>query len=84
VAPVLSVAEAPHDPHLVARGTFEERDGVVQPAPAPRFIGGSDPVDRPARPPFPGEHSRSAFAAWGIDDIETWITDGAVKEASDA
>ena len=25
------------DPHLVARGTFVERDGLVQPAPAPRF-----------------------------------------------
>ena len=33
VAPVLSITEAPHDPHLVARGTFEERDGVIQPAP---------------------------------------------------
>jgi alpha-methylacyl-CoA racemase len=36
-APVLSLAEAPHHPHMKARGTFVERDGVVQPAPAPRF-----------------------------------------------
>jgi alpha-methylacyl-CoA racemase len=36
-APVLTLAEAPSHPHLVARGTFFERDGVVQPAPAPRF-----------------------------------------------
>jgi alpha-methylacyl-CoA racemase len=36
-APVLSMAEAPHHPHNVARGTFIEVDGVTQPAPAPRF-----------------------------------------------
>lgn len=36
-APVLSMAEAPAHPHNVARGAFVERDGVVQPAPAPRF-----------------------------------------------
>lgn len=37
VAPVLSLEEAPLHPHNVARGTFVEVDGVVQPAPAPRF-----------------------------------------------
>src|SRR3546814_1407103 len=37
VAPVLSLAEAPLHPHLRARGTFIEVDGIVQPAPAPRF-----------------------------------------------
>ncbi|MCI4644805.1 MAG: CoA transferase [Hyphomonadaceae bacterium] len=36
-APVLSLAEAPSHPHNVARGTFVEVAGVVQPAPAPRF-----------------------------------------------
>ena len=36
-APVLSLAEAPHHPHNVARGTFVEVNGVVQPAPTPRF-----------------------------------------------
>jgi alpha-methylacyl-CoA racemase len=36
-APVLSMAEAVEHPHNVARGTFVERDGVMQPAPAPRF-----------------------------------------------
>ena len=37
-APVLSLAEAPQHPHNVARGTFIEVDGVIQPAPAPRFV----------------------------------------------
>jgi alpha-methylacyl-CoA racemase len=36
-APVLSMAEAPHHPHNAARGTFVEADGVMQPAPAPRY-----------------------------------------------
>lgn len=36
-APVLDMAEAPRHPHNRARGTFVEVDGVVQPAPAPRF-----------------------------------------------
>jgi len=36
-APVLSMAEAPAHPHNIARGTFVEAGGVVQPAPAPRY-----------------------------------------------
>ena len=37
VAPVLSIAEAPHHHHLKYRNTFIELDGHFQPAPAPRF-----------------------------------------------
>jgi alpha-methylacyl-CoA racemase len=37
VAPVLTYAEAAEHPHLVARQTYVAPDGVVQPAPAPRF-----------------------------------------------
>jgi alpha-methylacyl-CoA racemase len=36
-APVLNLEEAPHHPHNQARKTFIEIDGVIQPAPAPRF-----------------------------------------------
>ena len=36
-APVLSLADAPDHPHNRARSTFVTSDGVVQPAPAPRF-----------------------------------------------
>jgi alpha-methylacyl-CoA racemase len=36
-APILSLAEAPHHPHIAARATFAEAGGVLQPAPAPRF-----------------------------------------------
>lgn len=37
VAPVLSLAEAPHHPHNLARDAFVDVDGHPQPAPAPRF-----------------------------------------------
>jgi alpha-methylacyl-CoA racemase len=37
VAPVLSLAEAPLHPHNEARGTFRDRGGRIEPAPAPRF-----------------------------------------------
>ena len=36
-APVLSLKEAPLHPHNVARSTFVDDGGLVQPAPAPRF-----------------------------------------------
>ena len=37
VAPVLSLSEAPEHHHMKARKSFVEFDGVMQPAPAPRF-----------------------------------------------
>ena len=36
-APVLSLSEAPDHPHMAERKIFVTHDGVVQPAPAPRF-----------------------------------------------
>lgn len=37
VGPVLSWSEAPDHPHMKARGVLQEKDGVTQAAPAPRF-----------------------------------------------
>ncbi|MBB5159689.1 CaiB/BaiF CoA transferase family protein [Saccharopolyspora phatthalungensis] len=37
VTPVLSMAEAAADPHVVTRGTLRVNKGRVEPAPAPRF-----------------------------------------------
>jgi alpha-methylacyl-CoA racemase len=37
VTPVLDLDEAPNHPHNVARATFVQRDGMLQPAPAPRL-----------------------------------------------
>ncbi|WP_415853136.1 CaiB/BaiF CoA transferase family protein, partial [Streptomyces albus] len=54
VAPVLSLTEAPAHPHLAARGTYLEHDGLIQPAPAPRFSATPTRVaSGPARPGAP-------------------------------
>ncbi|MDB5738550.1 MAG: carnitine dehydratase [Sphingomonas bacterium] len=47
VSPVLSMAEAPHDPHNSARGTFVARGGFAQPAPAPRFAASPGSIGEP-------------------------------------
>ncbi len=79
-APVLSMAEAPHHPHNVARGTFVEVDGIVQPGPAPRFS--RTPSARPTPPQRQGEGTRTALAAWGIpgEQIEALFAGGVLKE----
>jgi alpha-methylacyl-CoA racemase len=48
-APVLSLREAPHHPHNVARGTFVADEGLVMPAPAPRFS--ATPAGKPTLAP---------------------------------
>jgi alpha-methylacyl-CoA racemase len=79
-APVLSMAEAPHHPHNVARGTFVEVDGVMQPGPAPRFS--RTPSIRPTPPREKGDGTRSTLAAWGIahDRIEALLARGVLGE----
>src|SRR6056297_4168635 len=60
VAPVLSPWSAAEDPHMAARGVWSERDGILQPAPAPRFDGGrTQPGDIPER----GQHTDAILAA---------------------
>ncbi len=56
-APVLTLDEAPRHPHLQARGTYGEIDGVTQPMPAPRFSRTPSPTPRPFRPWHAGEAS---------------------------
>lgn len=62
-APVLTTDEAPLHPHNAARATFVEIDGIVQPAPAPRF---SRTVPDLPIPPQPNsrENAEAALAAW--------------------
>lgn len=79
VAPVLTFAEAPDHPHLKARGTYVERDGVVQPAPAPRFSRTPGALTTP--PPDPGADTRTALEAWGLPDVERLIESGAAIQA---
>jgi alpha-methylacyl-CoA racemase len=62
-APVLRVDEAVAHPHVAARGTYVERDGVLQPSPSPRF--GRTPGAIQGRPPLPGEHTDEILAELG-------------------
>jgi alpha-methylacyl-CoA racemase len=78
VAPVRSLSAAPDDPHLQARGTFVEIDGVVQPAPAPRFT--RTPAVTPSPPSLPGEDTDEVLAVLGYSPatIIKLRSDGAV------
>ncbi len=71
-APVLSIDEAPRHPHLAARGTYVEVDGVTQPAPAPRF-------SRTACAP------PTAFRPWSAGDASAilgdWMDEAAIEAA---
>jgi alpha-methylacyl-CoA racemase len=66
--PVLSLTEAPTHRHNVARGTFVEIDGVVQPAAAPRFSRTPAAIQRP--PAAPGENTDEALRDWGFSLAE--------------
>ncbi len=63
-APVLELGEAPSHPHNVAREAFVTVDGVVQPAPAPRFDLTPGAVQGP--PPQIGAHNQTSLRDWGF------------------
>ena len=67
-APVLDLREAPAHPHNIDRKTFVELDGVVQPAPAPRFSRTQGEIQGPAA--MAGEHTREVLSAWNFSDQE--------------
>jgi len=77
-APVLSMTEAPKHPHNVERQTFVERQGIVQPAPAPRFSRTPGEISRP--PAHAGQHTVEALADWGLasERIDALKASGAV------
>ncbi|MEU9589394.1 CaiB/BaiF CoA-transferase family protein [Streptomyces sp. NPDC048193] len=64
VAPVLSLREAPHHPHLAARGTFTDHGGITQPAPAPRFS--ATPTAVRTGPAPPGADAEDVARDWGL------------------
>lgn len=67
VAPVLSLTEAPHHPHLAARSTFAEHGGLTQPAPAPRFS--ATPVSVRGGPALPGADTAAVAADWDVPGL---------------
>jgi alpha-methylacyl-CoA racemase len=62
-SPVLGFAEAIDHPHLKARGTFVEIDGIPQPAPAPRFSRTPTGTPHAPIPPSPAS-TDAAMSAW--------------------
>lgn len=78
VSPVLPLTEASRHPHLAARHTYVDRGGVVQPAPAPRFSRTAAALGSP--PSLPGQHSREALQAWGVEDVDQLVADGVVTQ----
>jgi alpha-methylacyl-CoA racemase len=67
VAPVLSLREAPHHPHLAARGTFTDHGGITQPAPAPRFS--ATPTAVRTGPARPGADAEAVARDWDLPRI---------------
>jgi alpha-methylacyl-CoA racemase len=61
-APVLSLDEAAKHPHLVARGTYQNRAGGVFAAPAPRFLGDYPKAATPLKSP------QELLRGLGLDD----------------
>ena len=68
VAPVLRLSEAPAHPHMAARGTFVESEGLTQPAPAPRFSRTPGAISAP--PVLPGQHTDELLADAGYSPAE--------------
>ncbi|WP_431993222.1 CaiB/BaiF CoA transferase family protein [Streptomyces albogriseolus] len=67
VAPVLSLREAPHHPHLAARSTFTDHAGITQPAPAPRFS--ATPATVRTGPARPGADTEDVARDWGVPGL---------------
>jgi alpha-methylacyl-CoA racemase len=76
-APVLSFDEAAQHAHAKARSGFVSVDGVVQPAPAPRFA--RTPAAHPQAAPAVGEHTAQVLAQCGFStqEITTLMSTGA-------
>lgn len=80
-APVLSVSESAAHPQMQARSTYVTSDGVLQPAPAPRFSRTRSAIQGPA--PRPGENTAEVLTDLGYAprQIEKLIEDGVVSTA---
>ncbi|MCT9090191.1 CoA transferase [Streptomyces sp. ASQP_92] len=79
VAPVLSLKEAPHHPHLAARATFTGHGGITQPAPAPRFSATPGSIRRP--PALPGADTAEVARDWDLPGLCPGDASTPVQEA---
>lgn len=78
VAAVIPLTDAVEHPHNVARGTFVSREGVVQPAPAPRFS--RTAASLTTGPSRAGADTCDALAAWGVADVDGLVECGAAVQ----
>jgi len=78
VAPVLSLDEVAQHPHMKGRGTLVARDGVLQPAPAPRFSETPGQIGQSARQPGQDTDAVLMAAGLGADDIARLRRSGVV------
>jgi alpha-methylacyl-CoA racemase len=62
ITAVLTPREAPNHPHNVSRGTFATVNGVVQPAPAPRYS--RTAARQLSAPPAVGENTANVLTDW--------------------
>jgi alpha-methylacyl-CoA racemase len=81
VSPVWRLSEAADDPHLQARQTLVDIDGVVQPNVAPRFSRTPGEIGGP--PKVAGADTAEALRDWGVKDtvIDQLLADGVVTQA---
>ncbi|GAB2728833.1 CaiB/BaiF CoA transferase family protein [Nocardioides pakistanensis] len=77
--PILPLTEAAEHPHLKARETYVTRNGILQPAPAPRFS--RTQASLSTGPSVPGGGTRAALEAWGVKDVDALLESGAAVQA---
>ncbi len=84
VAPVLDFDEAPRHPHAEARGSFVEIDGVLQPAPVPRFSRTAPDEPRPPQSAR-NEDAHASLAGWmAAEEITEWQRRGVLAPLAPA
>src|SRR3954469_15692186 len=77
--PVLPMTEAAEHPHIKERAVYVERDGLLQPAPAPRFSRTEPTLT--SGPSVPGGATRAVLEAWGVADVDKLLDSGAAVQA---
>jgi len=77
-APVLSMREAPGHPHNKARQTYVTVDGMVQPAPAPRFERTPSEIRHGSRPLGSDTASVLAEAGYEEQEIDAFRVEGSL------
>lgn len=78
VSPVLDMMESTAHPHMVARNSYVQGDGIVEPAPAPRFS--RTPAGIRSAPVSPRADTHDALRAWGMTEsrIDALAAAGAI------